>query len=126
MRETLEFANAMAALNCTKLGARGGIATAAEARALIERGERRANKDFAAALALRMIPLRSTERIYSTAVVTAALIAINTLIFLYQVTLGPGELNTSSRQWGIVPDQMRGLGLVTLVTSMFLTEDGCT
>jgi sulfofructose kinase len=48
MRETLEFANAMAALNCTKLGARGGIATAAEAKALIERGERRANKDFAA------------------------------------------------------------------------------
>jgi sugar/nucleoside kinase (ribokinase family) len=47
MRETLEFANAMAALNCTKLGARGGIGTAAEARALIERGERRANKDFA-------------------------------------------------------------------------------
>jgi sulfofructose kinase len=48
MRETLEFANAMAALNCTKLGARGGIATAADAYALIERGERRANKDFAA------------------------------------------------------------------------------
>jgi sulfofructose kinase len=48
MGETLEFSNAMAALNCTKLGARGGIATAAEARALIERGERRANKDFAA------------------------------------------------------------------------------
>jgi sulfofructose kinase len=47
MRETLEFSNAMAALNCTQLGARGGIATAAEARALIERGERRANKDFA-------------------------------------------------------------------------------
>jgi sulfofructose kinase len=46
MLETLEFANAMAALNCTKLGARGGIATAAEARALIERGERRANTDF--------------------------------------------------------------------------------
>jgi sulfofructose kinase len=49
MLETLEFANAMAALNCTKLGARGGIATAAEARALIERGERRASKDFASA-----------------------------------------------------------------------------
>jgi sulfofructose kinase len=47
MRETLEFSNAMAALNCTQLGARGGIATAAEARALIERGERRANRDFA-------------------------------------------------------------------------------
>jgi sulfofructose kinase len=46
MRETLEFSNAMAALNCTRLGARGGIATVSEARALIERGERRANKDF--------------------------------------------------------------------------------
>lgn len=49
MGDTLEFSNAMAALNCTKLGARGGIATAAEAFALIERGERRANKDFVAA-----------------------------------------------------------------------------
>jgi sulfofructose kinase len=49
MRETLEFANAMGALNCTKLGARGGIGTVAEARALIERGERRANKDFVSA-----------------------------------------------------------------------------
>jgi sulfofructose kinase len=46
MLDTLEFANAMAALNCTKLGARGGIAAAAEARALIHRGERRANTDF--------------------------------------------------------------------------------
>lgn len=49
IQETLEFSNAMAALNCTKLGARGGIATMAEARALMERGERRANKDFLAA-----------------------------------------------------------------------------
>jgi sulfofructose kinase len=44
--ETLEFSNAMAALNCTRLGARGGIATVAEARTLMERGERRTNKDF--------------------------------------------------------------------------------
>jgi sulfofructose kinase len=36
MRDTLEFANAMAALNCTRLGARGGIATAAEAHRLME------------------------------------------------------------------------------------------
>ena len=44
--DALEFSNAMAALNCTKLGARGGIATAAEARDLIERGERRSHPDF--------------------------------------------------------------------------------
>ena len=49
MRDTLEFANAMAALNCTQLGARGGIANAAEARALMERAERRSSTDFAAA-----------------------------------------------------------------------------
>jgi sulfofructose kinase len=48
MRDTLEFSNAMAALNCTRVGARGGIAAASEARALIERGERRSNRDFAA------------------------------------------------------------------------------
>lgn len=48
MRDTLEFSNAMAALNCTRLGARGGIASVSEARALIQRAERRANQDFAA------------------------------------------------------------------------------
>ena len=47
MRDTLEFANAMAALNCTQLGARGGIATVAEARVLMERGERRSHREFA-------------------------------------------------------------------------------
>ena len=67
-----------------------------------------------------MIPLRSTERVYSTAVVTASLIAINTLIFLYQATLNQYDLNTFVTQWGIVPDQMRGIGLVSLLTSMFL------
>src|ERR1051325_7625493 len=49
MRDTLEFSNAMAALNCTRLGARGGIATVSEARALMERAERRSNRDFASA-----------------------------------------------------------------------------
>ncbi len=67
-----------------------------------------------------MIPLRSTERVFSTTVVTMALIAINTLIFIYQATLNPAELNTFVTQWGIVPDQMRGMGLLTLFTSMFL------
>ena len=46
VRDALEFSNAMAALNCTKLGARGGIATADQARELIERGERRSHADF--------------------------------------------------------------------------------
>jgi len=46
MRETLEFSNAMAALNCTALGARGGISTIDDARALMKRAERRSHRDF--------------------------------------------------------------------------------
>jgi sulfofructose kinase len=47
MLEALEFSNAMAALNSTALGARGGISTASEGRELIRRGERRRHPDFA-------------------------------------------------------------------------------
>ncbi len=46
--DALGFSNAMAALNCTKMGARGGIATLAEANALLVRGERRSRTDVAA------------------------------------------------------------------------------
>jgi sulfofructose kinase len=46
MRESLDLANAMAALNCTAIGARGGIRTLADARALIARAERRSSREF--------------------------------------------------------------------------------
>ncbi|MDE3196215.1 MAG: ribokinase [Acidobacteriota bacterium] len=45
--DALGFANAMAALNCTAVGARGGIATLAEAENLLARGERRTQPDIA-------------------------------------------------------------------------------
>jgi sulfofructose kinase len=45
--EALGFANAMAALNCTAAGARGGIATLEEARQLQARGERRTQPEIA-------------------------------------------------------------------------------
>lgn len=48
MRDALEFSNAMAALNCTALGARGGIGTLDAVRALIARAERRSHPEFAA------------------------------------------------------------------------------
>jgi membrane associated rhomboid family serine protease len=67
-----------------------------------------------------MIPLRSTERVYSRATVTASLIAVNVIVFLYQATLSNYDLNQFVHQWGIVPDQMHGVGLLTLFTSMFL------
>lgn len=43
----LEFSNAMAALNCTALGARGGIQTAAEAEKLMHSGARHVNRSYA-------------------------------------------------------------------------------
>lgn len=47
IQQTLELSNALAALNCTALGARGKLATLAEAQALMSRAERRVNQDYA-------------------------------------------------------------------------------
>ena len=46
LAQTLEFSNAMAALNCKALGARGGIRSRADAEELIAHGERRSHPDF--------------------------------------------------------------------------------
>lgn len=46
MRDALDFSNAMAALNCTALGARGGIRGIDDVRMLLERAERRVHPDF--------------------------------------------------------------------------------
>lgn len=44
--DALDFSNAMAALNCTAIGARGGIKTRDEARNLMARADRRVHPDF--------------------------------------------------------------------------------
>ncbi len=64
-----------------------------------------------------MIPLRSSERVYSTPKVTAALIAVNVAVWLYQAYLPGYAFDEFAQHWGIVPDNFR---LITLVTSMFL------
>lgn len=46
MAETLDFSNAMAALNCMALGARGGIRSAEEAQALVRKGVRHVNQEY--------------------------------------------------------------------------------
>jgi sulfofructose kinase len=46
MREALDLANALAALNCTAIGARGGIRSLEDARALMSRAERRSKREF--------------------------------------------------------------------------------
>jgi membrane associated rhomboid family serine protease len=64
-----------------------------------------------------MIPLRSTERVYAPAVITGILIAINTIVFLYEETLSSAGLEHLVMDWGIVPDRLH---LASLFTSMFL------
>jgi sulfofructose kinase len=48
LAEALEFSNAMAALNCTAVGARGRIASLEQVRAQMARTERRVHPEFAA------------------------------------------------------------------------------
>ncbi len=51
LAESLDFSNAMAALNCTAMGARGGIAGLADVRALIAHAPRRPHPDMQSRIA---------------------------------------------------------------------------
>lgn len=64
-----------------------------------------------------MIPLRDSVPSHSTATVTGSLIAVNVLVFLYQVWLDPVSTNEFIFRYGVVPDR---LNPITLFTSMFL------
>ncbi len=78
-----------------------------------------------------MIPLRDDNPISITPIVTWALIAVNVLVFLYQISLGPNAGQRFVFQFGAIPAVIvgeRGLpvGLavippgMSIVTSMFL------
>lgn len=64
-----------------------------------------------------MIPLRDTQPSRSTPVVTVAIIAVNVLLFLYQVSLDRFSLNHFIMEYGVVPDRLH---YSSLLTSMFL------
>ena len=64
-----------------------------------------------------MIPLRSTERVYTPPVVIISLIIANILIFLYEAMMGPYHLELFIHAHGLVPDHFR---FSSLLTSMFL------
>ena len=66
-----------------------------------------------------MIPLRSTERVHSKAIVTGVLVALNVLIFFFQVSLSREGLMLFVEAFGVIPDAIAGR-LYTLLTSMFL------
>jgi membrane associated rhomboid family serine protease len=52
-----------------------------------------------------MIPLRSSERVYTPPTVTLILILINVLVFVYELTLSRYGLNRFIATYGIVPDR---------------------
>ncbi len=63
-----------------------------------------------------MIPLRDIIPSRTTPFVTIALIAVNVLVFIIQVSLGD-QVEAFVRTWGLVPAEF---SVVTLATSMFM------
>jgi membrane associated rhomboid family serine protease len=53
-----------------------------------------------------VLPLRDENPVRITPYVTYGLIALNLLIFLYELTLSPMELMTFFRTWAVVPEQL--------------------
>jgi membrane associated rhomboid family serine protease len=64
-----------------------------------------------------MIPLRDTERSYSTPWVTMLIVAVNAAVFLFELSLGPWSRNHLIATYGLVPARLH---LVSFLTSMFL------
>jgi membrane associated rhomboid family serine protease len=64
-----------------------------------------------------MIPLRDTQPSYSPPIVTVIIIILNTLVFLFQISLDPYERNYFIATYGIVPDRLH---YISILTSMFL------
>jgi membrane associated rhomboid family serine protease len=62
-----------------------------------------------------MIPLRDTQRSYSTPVVTVLLIVVNCVAFLYELSLGAPARNHLIYIYGLVPDRLAPLSLVTFM-----------
>ena len=70
-----------------------------------------------------MIPLRDTIRSRSFPIVNWIIIGINALIFLFENTLSPADLERLFDVFGLVPNQLsvfQPFSLITIFSSMFL------
>ena len=70
-----------------------------------------------------MIPLYDTARSRRVPAVTWMLIALNAVVFLYEISMGSAALERFVRTWGLIPAQLLGrpaVEWVTVLTSMFL------
>ncbi len=77
---------------------------------------------LSACVGSRMLPIRDRNPASTTPYVTYALIAINVLVFLLELSLDmAGSLDAFIYDWGMTPrDILAGRNLITLLTSMFL------
>ena len=66
-----------------------------------------------------MIPLRDTQPSARAPVVTVLLIAVNILVFLYELSLDPYSRNHFIKEFGLVPDHW-GEARLTVLSYMFL------
>jgi len=70
-----------------------------------------------------MIPLYDTLHSRRFPIVNWLLIALNALVFLYEIRLSPAGLDKLTRTWGLVPSQLMAhpaTTWVTIFTAMFL------
>lgn len=70
-----------------------------------------------------MFPLRDTVRARSFPVINIGLIVVNVLVFLFETSLSPSQLDELINALGVTPAQLsiyQPLGFISLLTSMFL------
>lgn len=67
-----------------------------------------------------MIPLKDNIPTNSFPVLTVLLIAINTGVFIYELTLSPDELELFVHQYGLLPTDILQLNILNLFTHMFI------
>lgn len=66
-----------------------------------------------------MFPLRDDQPLHSVSLSTFAIIALNVLVFFYQIQLDDYSLNDFIAHWGLTAT-FRGFHLANIITSMFI------
>ena len=121
IREALDFSNAMAALNCTAIGARGGIATLDQARSLLERAERRSNRDYRHSFRATGLghdsPSGHTAEFTRLRSSPSGSSSSTSWSFCTRCRSIPYELNHFIAHYAIVPDRFQ---YADIITSMFM------
>src|SRR5436190_19251390 len=95
-------------------------------------GARRAAPGDSSNEGSRMIPLRDDNPAQRAPIVTRAIIVLNVLVFVYELSLSDGT-HELLRDWGVVPGRLFAaltgetslpVELLTLITSLFLHAGG--